>query len=270
MKKSKKACLALAAAVFTAGSALSVSAAVCGCPYGSGELGGPDGGGRCTCLENQGPNGSGVCVCSENMYGSYYNNYNYNYNYGGQPENNPAYDNGWTGGGPGDMGTNPEGNDGSWEDDQYSGGPGSSDAQNQLKIEENTYYIFGDPCTSGTWEQQADGSWKLKKEDGNYVSSQWAKLGGATYLIDPYGTMLTGFQRVNGSWYYFNSVGAMQTGWLLKDGKYYFLNSDGTMVFGWFNTQGNWYYMDKSTGAMLTNTYTPDGRYVNVEGVLVS
>ena len=85
-----------------------------------------------------------------------------------------------------------------------------------------------------------------------------------------YGTMLTGWQRVNGYWYYFNSVGAMQTGWLLKNGKYYFLNTDGTMAYGWVNTQGNWYYFDMSTGEMLTNTTVPDGRYVNAEGILVS
>lgn len=183
--------------------------------------------------------------------------------------NNPAYDTGWSGGGPGYDGTNPGASSSDWEEEQYSKGPGSEEAKQMLETEADTYYIFGEPCTSGTWEQQENGSWKLKHADGTYVSSQWAVLDGKTYLIDYDGTMLTGFRRVNGEWYYFNSVGAMQTGWLLKNGKYYFLDSDGTMVFGWINTEGKWYYLDNTTGAMLTNTYTPDGRYVNVEGVLV-
>ena len=84
-----------------------------------------------------------------------------------------------------------------------------------------------------------------------------------------YGIMQTGFQKVNGCWYYFNSTGAMQTGWLLKEGKYYFLNSDGSMAYGWVNSAGKWYYLDNNTGVMLTNTYTPDGRYVSAEGELV-
>ena len=154
------------------------------------------------------------------------------------------------------------------EDKIIGKGPGSDAANQQLQENANSYYIFGDKYTGGTWEQQENGSWKLKKDDGSYVSSQWAYLDGKTYLIDYDGTMLTGFRKVNDSWYYFNSVGAMKTGWLLKNDKYYFLNADGTMSTGWVNTQGLWYYFDTS-GAMLTNTYTPDGRYVNAEGILV-
>ena len=61
----------------------------------------------------------------------------------------------------------------------------------------------------------------------------------------------------------------MQTGWLLKEGRYYFLNTDGSMAYGWVNTMGDWYYLDIATGVMQTNTYTPDGRYVNAEGILI-
>ena len=206
-----------------------------------------------------------------------YSGANYGANYGpgmnvniyDQPANNPAYDTGWTPGyGPGAVGTNPQGDREQYEDNIYAGGPNSEAAQKLLEEEQNTMYIYH-TYYGGTWRQQADGTWKLYQEDGQPVSSSWGIVDGKTYLLDMYGTMLTGWQRVNGYWYYFNSVGAMQTGWLLKNGKYYFLNTDGTMSYGWVNSQGNWYYLDMTTGEMLTNTRVPDGRDVNVEGVLV-
>ena len=181
---------------------------------------------------------------------------------------NPAYYPDWSSLGPGYEGTNPMGNGSAARDKILSGGPGS-DAGKMLQEEyENTLYIH-DVYQGGSWEAQEDGSWKLKRTDGQYVSSEWALVDGKYYLIDMYGTMLTGFRRVNDNWYYFNSKGAMQTGWLLKNGKYYFLNSNGTMAYGWVNSEGKWYFLDLTTGEMLTNTYTPDGRYVNAEGVLI-
>lgn len=183
--------------------------------------------------------------------------------------NNPAYDTGWNGGtGPGDVGNNPLGNKENIEENIYSGGPNSEAAKKYLEEEENAFYIHS-TYRGGTWQKQENGTWKLFKTDGQPVSSEWAYVDGKTYLIDMNGIMQTGFQKVNGSWYYLNSTGAMQTGWLLKEGKYYFLNSDGTMAYGWVNSLGKWYYLDNYTGVMLTNTYTPDGRYVNAEGELV-
>lgn len=182
--------------------------------------------------------------------------------------NNPAYNTGWDmSGGPGSVGENPMGGN-SDPENIYAQGPGSEAAQQLLKEEENAFYIFS-TYRGGTWEQLADGRWRLNKPDGQPVSSQWGYVDGKTYLLDMYGIMQTGWQKVNGKWYYFNSVGAMQTGWLLKEGKYYFLNADGDMATGWVNSLGCWYYLDSSTGVMQTNTYTPDGRYVNAEGVLI-
>ncbi len=184
-------------------------------------------------------------------------------------DNNPAYHTGWDAGvGPGYEGSNPLGDRQSYEDQIYAGGPGSEEARRLLDEEENSFYVHS-TYRGGTWEQQADGRWKLLKENGQPVSSEWAYVDGKTYLLDMYGIMQTGFQRVNGNRYYFNSLGAMQTGWLLKEGRYYFLNTDGSMAYGWGNTMGDWYYLDIATGVMQTNTYTPDGRYVNAEGILI-
>jgi len=212
-----------------------------------------------------------VLAASANAYGWNYGpgfeNQNV-YFYDDGPANNPAYNNGWSGGvGPGGTGTNPMGQD-DYGDNALAGGPNSEAAKKYLEEEENALYIHN-TYRGGTWAQQPNGTWKLFGDDGQPVSSQWAYVDGKTYLTDMYGTMLTGWRKVNGSWYYFNSVGAMQTGWLLKEGKYYFLNSDGTMAYGWVNSQEKWYYLDRETGVMATNTYTPDGRYVSAEGVLV-
>lgn len=256
MRKNKRGYLAIITAALLAAGSFSAYAGVCSCPYGYNSSGGPGGNGACTCLEDQGPNGSGVCQCSM------YNTGGYNTN------NNPAYNTGWSGG-PGKTGNNPGDYQEKRQDEILSKGPGSEEASNLINENQNGYYIFGDTYMGGTWEALENGGWKLKKDNGGYVSSQWAYVDGKTYLIDYDGTMLTGFRKVNDKWYYFNSTGAMQTGWLLKNGKYYFLNADGSMAYGWVNSQGLWYYLDTTSGVMMTNAYTPDGRYVNAEGVLV-
>lgn len=184
------------------------------------------------------------------------------------PANNPAYDTGWDNGiGPGYGSRNPMGD--VYEDDTlYPDGPKTDISKRVREEADNSIYIHS-THQGGIWARQPNDTWKLFTENGQPVSSQWAYVDGKTYLTDMYGTMQTGWKKVNGYWYYFNSVGAMQTGWLLKDGKYYFLNTDGTMAYGWVNSLGNWYYLDQVTGVMATNTYTPDGRYVSAEGVLV-
>lgn len=199
----------------------------------------------------------------------YYQGYGYYQGYYQQPENNPAYNNGWTGNiGPGGTGSNPMGDITGTQNDALAKGPGNEAAQQYAENEANTTYIHN-TYRGGNWRQRADGKWALYKPDGQPVSSQWAYVDGKTYLLDMYGIMQTGWQSVNGNWYYLKSTGEMQTGWLLKEGKYYFLNTDGTMAYGWVNTKGNWYYFQKPNGDMLTNAYAPDGRYVNAEGVLI-
>ena len=58
--------------------------------------------------------------------------------------------------------------------------------------------------------------------------------------------MATGLYQVYHSTYYFDGNGVMQTGWK--------------------NLGDGWHYFDKS-GAMLRNTVTPDGYYVDQEGI---
>lgn len=99
----------------------------------------------------------------------------------------------------------------------------------------------------------------------------------------------TGWQFVNNVWYYLGTDGVMQTGWITYNGSTYYLRPwGGMMANGWYLINGKWYYfqswggiaksrwiygLDKkwyyvgTDGVMLTNTRTPDGFYVDANGV---
>lgn len=59
---------------------------------------------------------------------------------------------------------------------------------------------------------------------------------------------VSNWQYINNKWYYFNEHGYMVTGWVLWKNLYYYCGPDGDM---------------------LTNTWTPDGYYVDGNGVWV-
>lgn len=82
----------------------------------------------------------------------------------------------------------------------------------------------------GGWRQAADGvRWWWQNADGTFPASQW--------------------KEVNGFWYYFDQNGYMCTGWI--------------------EVNGVQYYMDDASGAMLANTRTPDGYWVDANGAWV-
>jgi len=57
--------------------------------------------------------------------------------------------------------------------------------------------------------------------------------------------------------------------WKMINGKWYYFNKSGYMKTGWVQTNGIWYYLG-ADGAMLSNTRTPDGYYVNQSGAWVA
>lgn len=84
--------------------------------------------------------------------------------------------------------------------------------------------------SSGSWQMAADNVRKWWRfNDGSWPSSQW--------------------MLISGSWYYFDAAGYMCTGWQQIGGSYY--------------------YLDPSTGAMWANQRTPDGYWVNQDGVWI-
>ena len=63
----------------------------------------------------------------------------------------------------------------------------------------------------------------------------------------------------------------MYTSWLHINNNWYYLHDDGHMNIGWLLTENThkWYYFD-ANGAMWYNATTPDGYYVNNDGVYVA
>ena len=122
------------------------------------------------------------------------------------------------------------------------------------------------------------------------VKSGWVQEGGKWYYYQN-NVKTTGWQKVGPTWYYMDANGVMQTGWITLGGTKYLLRDWGGMAAnGWYQIGGKWYYfnswggmeknswiygLDKkwyyvgSDGAMLTNTRTPDGYWVNGDGVWV-
>lgn len=77
-----------------------------------------------------------------------------------------------------------------------------------------------------------------------------------------------GWQRDNKGWWYRRANGSYPANcWEFINGKWYFFGSTGYMVTGWIQWNGLWYFCG-ADGAMYTNTYTPDGYYVDANGVM--
>ena len=67
----------------------------------------------------------------------------------------------------------------------------------------------------------------------------------------------------------------MITGWLkTADNKWYFFENqktinEGKLVYGWRKVENNWYYF-LDDGSMLVSAMTPDGEYVDADGVWIA
>ena len=154
----------------------------------------------------------------------------------------------------------------------------------------------------GSWQAQADGTWRFLREDGSYAANAWIYVKGLWYRMGADGIMLTGWYEENGNVYYLKAYGAMTIGWRLIDNSWYYMGTDGIMKTGWQLIDGLWYYLnpirpvpqlvfDQATGVVLTDpvtwapitttegqrpygemyksTVTPDGYVVNENGAWV-
>ena len=124
-------------------------------------------------------------------------------------------------------------------------------------IDQNTYYFNASGKMATGWIQ-IDGTYYFFNASGIMKTSSWQ----GNYYLNSEGKMLVNAFTPDG--YYVGSDGAYYTNrWILNDGKYYYTNGLGFVVK---NTWIGEYYLG-SDGVMYTNAFTPDGYYVNKDGV---
>lgn len=148
------------------------------------------------------------------------------------------------------------------------------DILNELRIQvelDQTYNRKHNP--DGRWFFDDRGEYFIY-EDNTYPSNAWIQFGENWYYFLSDGYMATGWINLGNSWYYLKNTqpaGEMITGWFLdpETEKWYYLDKDtGEMQTGWFTdeTSKQQYYLS-TDGSLLTSAFTPDGYYVDENGV---
>ena len=162
--------------------------------------------------------------------------------------------------------TKPEKVEDGWHGDQYyqDGEP----VVGWLEVTHGTWYSFDRSGSMVTGWEKVNGTWYYMLDSG-VMATGWVKVDGSWYFLKSSGAMATGWLWDNGHWYYLSGSGAMKTGWVLSGSKWYYLNASGAMVTGWVEWKGDWYYMNTPNGDMAVDTKTPDGYYVNSDGIWV-
>lgn len=142
---------------------------------------------------------------------------------------------------------------------------------------EKTSYIPG-------WKQ-VDGKWRYIQKNGYYVANDWVTDNGKSYYFNLACDMVTNTMTPDG--YYVGEdgtwdgnpsakkneknpgpAGANLTGWIQIAADWKYIDENGEYaVNSWKQSaDGGWYYLG-STGNMLKNQLTPDGYYVDTEGL---
>ena len=156
----------------------------------------------------------------------------------------------------------------------------------------NSWYMFnadGSMITGWHGDYYFDENGKMKTNafvegyylgaDGRYVTNRWIHVDKKDYYMDANG------KAKKNAWqgaYYLGKDGAMLTKQFTPDG--FYVGADGAYYTNrWFKDQGKDYYVNGygnivknawvgsyylgEDGAMLTNTFTPDGYYVGADGL---
>ena len=137
-----------------------------------------------------------------------------------------------------------------------------------INVDASDAGAYNDTVTPG-WQKEADGSEKYLKPDGTYVSNGWLQLDDKKYYMDENGVKLKDTITPDG--FYVNSDGekvSYMPGWY-KDGNYWrYIQKNGYyLANSWYqDTDGKYYYFNMGA-VMAVNTTTPDGYYVDENGV---
>lgn len=154
----------------------------------------------------------------------------------------------------------------------------------------NTYYNFASKITrageyyfkvravnsnskKGDW-YESDYIYVDEDNLSDYQSYSYAgstSTGSGSTVSAPGSVQTTGTWMSNniGWWYQYPDGTYPTNGWLMINNVWYCFDAAGYMRTGWIQAGNAWYYCDTNSGAMLTNTTTPDGYYVDGNGVWV-
>lgn len=102
---------------------------------------------------------------------------------------------------------------------------------------------------SRQWKRNSVGWW-IQNPDGSYPRNEIVEMNGSDYGFDSEGYMYTGWFKLNESWYYADSSGKIMKNF-------------------WKKTGSNWYYL-KYNGKMAVEEKTPDGYYIDINGICIS
>lgn len=110
--------------------------------------------------------------------------------------------------------------------------------------------------------------WRLRRPNGSYARGSIVSQS----FIDGM-KVRHQWEQVNGRWYAFDEQGYLKTGFFYDAGYdgWFYVDENAGMQTSWFQINGKWYYFkdvsDGTRGIMLRNQKTPDGYFVDENGV---
>ena len=139
--------------------------------------------------------------------------------------------------------------------------------------QKESYYFYKENGELHKGWLELNGVWYHLDDETGERTDGWMKDGKVWYWLDPEdGEMAdSGLAEIDGAPYFFHEWGGMASNWWYEaeDGSWRFFTGSGAMaVSRWVFWKGSWYYCG-ADGVMLTDTITPDGYYVDANGVWV-
>lgn len=147
----------------------------------------------------------------------------------------------------------------------------------ELPPEVRKYLINVDGSDAGAYEGTITGGWtrdesgnkKYRKPDGGFVSGGWLRVDDESYYMDENGVMLADTITPDGIYVNINGEKTNYIpGWYQDEGGWHYIMRNGYYAGAtWIqDTDGKWYYINIGT-YMETDDITPDGYYVDANGV---
>ncbi len=136
------------------------------------------------------------------------------------------------------------------------------------KISRKLYYFSKKGVLRSGWITVKGKKYYADPANGCALATRFKTIGNDTYyFLKKTGEMRTsGWIRYGENRYYFLANGKMAKGWVTIGKKtYYFRKKTGVRAKGWLKIKGYYYYFTDK-GTPLKNQFTPDGRYVDVNG----